>query len=130
MDHSSPKAMDTGIHGLQRRLRRTKGALAALALAGAAAITFGVAAPDKTPDEIRTRRLVVVDDQGLPRVIIGQDPLDTQRRSRGAGITIFDKLGSERGGMVTMDDGSVVIALDAPRGVGAAMPDRLGLVVY
>jgi hypothetical protein len=29
-----------------------------------------------------------------------------------------------------MDDGSVVFALDAPAGVGAPLPDRLGLVVY
>ena len=29
-----------------------------------------------------------------------------------------------------MDDGSVVFAMDAPRGVGASMRDRIGLVVY
>jgi hypothetical protein len=31
--------------------------------------------------------------------------------------------------MTTMDDGSVVLALDAPDGVGAPMRDRLGMVV-
>ena len=35
----------------------------------------------------------------------------------------------ERGGMSTMDDGSVVLALDAPRGVGSPMRDRIGMMV-
>ncbi len=130
MDTSTLSAAHDRVCGLERRLRRTQAALACLALAGAAAIVFGMGAPEKAPDEIRTRRLVVVDDQGVPRVIIGQDPVNTQRRSRSAGITIHDKLGDERGGMGTMDDGSVVIALDAPRGVGSPMRDRLGLIVY
>lgn len=61
--------------------------------------------------------------------VIGQDPADTHRRSRAAGILINDRHGHERGGFCTMDDGSAVLAMDAPRGVGASMPDRLGLVV-
>jgi hypothetical protein len=32
--------------------------------------------------------------------------------------------------MSTFDDDSVVLALDAPRGVGAPMPDRIGMMVY
>src|SRR5690606_32455222 len=61
--------------------------------------------------------------------VIGQDPAATHRRSRAAGILINDRHGHERGGFCTMDDGSAVLAMDAPRGVGASMPDRLGLVV-
>ncbi len=129
MDISTATTNDR-VRGLERRLRRTQIACAGLVLAGAAGLFFGAAAPEKTADEVRTRRLVVVDDQGVPRVVIGQDPVDTQRRSRAAGITIHDRLGDERGGMSTMDDGSVVLALDAPRGVGAPMRDRLGLIVY
>jgi hypothetical protein len=74
-------------------------------------------------------RLVVLDEKGVARVVIGQDPMNTQRRSRAAGITIHDGTGAERGGMSTMEDGTVVLALDAPDGVGAPMRDRLGMVV-
>jgi hypothetical protein len=82
-----------------------------------------------TSDEVRTRRLVVVDDSGRARVVIDQDPATTDRRSRSAGVTLYDSTGAERGGMSTMDDGGVVMALDAPMGVGSPMRDRIGLVV-
>jgi hypothetical protein len=118
------------IRRLEQRLRRTQllsvtavAAVAALVLTGLARVEDGPA------DEVRTRRLVVVDDQGVPRVVIGQDPADAQRRSRAAGITIHDKHGHERGGMSTFDDGTVALALDAPMGVGSPMRDRLGLMV-
>ena len=43
---------------------------------------------------------------------------------------MFDETGNERGGFGTMEDGSVVLALDAPVGVGSSMRDRVGLKVY
>ena len=45
------------------------------------------------------------------------------------GVRRIDELGNERGGFGTFDDLSVVLALDAPLGVGAAMRDRIALVV-
>ena len=122
------------VAALERRLRHTQLTLAAIVTAGLSGLLVGFAQP---PDdakqvipEIRTHKLVVVDDQGMPRIQLGQDPVNTQRRSRSAGITIFDNKGHERGGMATFDDGSVVLALDAPRGVGSPMPDRIGLHVF
>jgi hypothetical protein len=116
---------------LERRLRRTQAVLAAVALTAAGAILAAAIRPaDPVVPEIRTRRLVVVDDKDVPRVVIGQDPVDGQRRARAAGITVHDKTGAERGGFSTLDDGSVVMALDAPVGVGAPMRDRLGMVVW
>ena len=73
---------------------------------------------------------MLVDDAGVVRAMLHQDPKDTQRRSRSAGLTIFDAKGHERGGFATFDDASVVLAMDAPRGVGHPMPDRVGLRVY
>jgi len=72
---------------------------------------------------------VVVDDRGVKRVVIGQDPVTQQRRTRVAGITIHDSTGAERGGFATLDDGSAVIGLDAPVGVGSPMRDRAAMVV-
>ena len=122
------------VTALERRLRHTQLMLTGVIAIGIAASLVGFAQPQDDANEvipeIRTNKLVVVDDQGVPRVQIGQDPVNTQRRSRSAGITIFDNKGHERGGMATFDDGSVVLALDAPRGVGAPMPDRIGMHVY
>src|SRR5262249_10215088 len=86
--------------------------------------------PIKLFDEVHVRRLVVVDDAGRIRVEIAQDPKNTDRRARSAGVRGFDNAGYERGGFSTFDDGSVVFAMDAPHGVGDPMPDRIGLMVY
>jgi hypothetical protein len=83
----------------------------------------------QTTDEVRTRRLVIVDDSGYERIVLAQDPPTGQRVSRATGLTLFDDKGSERGGFSTMEDGSVVLAMDAPLGVGAPMRDRIGLKV-
>lgn len=48
------------------------------------------------PVEMTLRKLTIVDDQGRPRIVLAQDPADTQRRSRAAGMTIYDEKGSER----------------------------------
>lgn len=136
MPRTTPAAETDRIATLERRLRRTQGALIALTLAAAGAIMAAQAdKPAATPpadvvDEVRTRKLVVVDDAGVARITIGQDAPGTQRRSRAAGITIRDQHGHERGGMGTMDDGSAVLALDAPAGVGSEMPDRAGIAVW
>jgi hypothetical protein len=126
-------AESDAIVSLQRQLRRTQGALALTVLGGAALFMAAAGAGGRGPEivpEIRTRKLVVVDDKDVARVVITQDPADGQRRSRAAGITIHDGTGSERGGLSTMDDGSVVMALDAPVGVGSPMRDRIGMVVW
>ena len=125
----SPPTDADRLTALERRLRRTQLAFCGsclLVLVAAVAPPQGQEPPSK---ELRTQRLVVVDDQGVARVVIGQDRADTQRRSRAAGVWIMDGKGDERGGFSTMDDGSAVFAMDAPRGIGAPMRDRLGLVV-
>jgi len=81
-------------------------------------------------DEVRTRRLVVLDDSGRTRATIGQDAANVQRIARAAGLLLYDDKGNERGGFSTLSDGSVVIGLDAPVGVGAPMRDRIGLKVF
>lgn len=114
---------------LERRLRRAQ-ALAMLASVGlVASVTLSFTRQADEIEHLRVRRLDVVDDAGVVRVSMGQDPKDTQRRARSAGLTVHDKTGAERGGFGTFEDGSVVLAMDAPRGVGNPMPDRLGLGV-
>src|SRR5690554_243825 len=121
---------------LERRLRRRNlWALAALATAASIAATTSYATSERNAsaveitDEVRTRKLVVVDDQDRVRVIIDQDSPEIDRESRSAGLTIFDDQGRERGGIATTDDGSAVMALDSPWGVGSPMRDRAGMKV-
>jgi len=79
-------------------------------------------------ERIVVRELVVVDANGTPRVRIGSED-DAERRDHATGIVMFDQTGTERGGLLTFDDGSAVLALDAPAGVGASMRDRAAMVV-
>ena len=112
----------------RRNLRMTSIGVASV-LCVAVVMFVGAAQVDDKPGEIKATRIVVVDDQGIPRVVIGQDPKKSDRISRISGITLHDKHGDERGGFGTMDDGSAVMAMDAPVGVGSAMRDRIGLKV-
>ena len=104
-------------------------------LAGAAAAVLALLCSGFTRqepevfDSIRARQISIVDDKGTVRLLLGEDTKNIQRRGRCSGVVVFDELGNERGGFGTFDDLSVVLALDAPLGVGAPMRDRIGLVV-
>ena len=119
---------------LQQSLRRLRGMVAGLAVlvAALAAATIWLALQRHAPlhvDALTTHRLQVLDDRGVVRVEITQDGPADGRRSRAAGLTVFDRTGAERGGFVTYDDGGVGIALDAPEGTGDPMRDRVGMMV-
>jgi hypothetical protein len=130
MNDDTPALQDR-VMRLERSLRRTRFAAAGVGLVLVTLVGIQFARrPAGIFDEVRTRRLVVVDDEGRVRVQIAQDPEKTDRRARSAGLQIFDNTGHERGGFSTFDDGSVVLAMDAPHGVGAPMRDRIGLMVY
>ena len=123
-------AIEDRIALLERSLQRARATAVAVGLLVTALIGVQCTRePPKVVEEVRTRRLVVVDDEARVRVEIAQDPKSTDRRARSAGLRVFDNTGHERGGLATFDDGSVVFAMDAPHGVGAPMPDRLGLTV-
>jgi hypothetical protein len=129
MSHFVP-ALEDRVLKLERTLARTRFAATAFGL-GLIVLLAGafVTSQGRTVDEIRTHRLVIVDDAGTTRLLLAQDPANTQRISRAAGLLVFDDKGNERGGLSTMADGSVVLGLDAPVGVGAPMRDRIGLKV-
>jgi hypothetical protein len=113
---------------LEHRLARTRrfAGLATLVIAGA--VASGFVRPVPVSDEVRTRRVVVVDAAGRPRIELGEDRSDF-RVSRSAGLRLYDTVGAERGGFSTTANGRVTLGLDAPMGVGSPMRDRIGLVV-
>ncbi len=123
--------LERDVESLRGSMRRVRIGVVTLGLIAAALCGLGWAANrDPVQDEVRARKFVLVDDAGVVRAMLYQDPKDTQRRSRAAGLIVCDAKGDERGGLSTMDDGSVVFAMDAPRGVGHPMRDRIGLIVY
>ena len=128
--NESTVPLEVRMASLERSVRRTRIAVAALGLALATVLGAQVfRRPPRISEEVLTRRFALIDDTGRVRVEIAQDPMNTDRRSRSAGLRVFDKTGHERGGFWTFDDGSVVFAMDAPHGVGDPMPDRIGLMV-
>lgn len=92
---------------------------------------------------LRVHRLIVVDDNGVDRVLLGApvpDPVINgkthARRSPASGILLFDRDGQERGGFNTFEDGSVALAIDHQKGGHEAagmyvFPDgRSGLLIF
>ena len=128
---SSSSCLEQRVAYLELALRRTRIMASLLVVVGLVVLAAGFGSRGgQVADEVRTHRLVVLDDSGHTRAVIGQDPAHVQRIARAAGLLLYDDKGNERGGFSTLGDGSVVIGLDAPVGVGAAMRDRIGLKVF
>ncbi len=127
--HPLPLTIEDRLNHLERAVRRARAAASAAAVLAATLLALGFARSPGISDEVRTHRVVVVDHEGRPRILLAEDE-SNWRISRTAGLTLMDTTGNERGGFSTMADGSVVLGLDAPRGVGASMPDRIGIKVY
>ena len=99
---------------LEHQLRWFKIAAVVLAVL---AIAFALAprSSAQQPDSVRVRQLIVEDADGRSRVVLG--PLDSGKNRR-IGMRINDTNGVERFGVALMDDGNMVIGLDAPPGTG------------
>jgi hypothetical protein len=105
--------------------RRVTGLAVALILAfGYVGLSSGVrdAEAQSIPQELTLRRLTIVDEKGLQRVVIAApapDPIVQGKREKRqgeiAGILIYDKDGNERGGYATANDPSngAMLTLDA-----------------
>jgi len=126
----TPIVLANRVRALEQTVGRLRVLVGLLCFGLLAIITTGFAGGQAgTLDEVRTHRLVVVDQAGTIRASIAEDPAGGGRVSKAAGLLLYDGQGHERGGFSTMADGSVVLALDAPVGVGAPMRDRIGLKV-
>jgi hypothetical protein len=75
-----------------------------------------------TKDILRVHQLVVVDEKGIDRIVIGPVP-DPQmmgkrvkRRVPATGIQLNDESGNERAGIALLDDGSAVVGIDDQSG--------------
>jgi hypothetical protein len=79
--HAVDSSFEARVARVERSLARTRVVASSLAVALVSIIVTGFAQLSATvSEEVRTRRLVVVDDKGVVRVKIGQDPVNSQRR--------------------------------------------------
>jgi hypothetical protein len=110
---------------LERKVRYlTVGCIALMASACLIAKLGGVRA-DSTPQSLTVKRLAVVDDKGVERVVIAAplpDPIVRGKRFKRegviSGILIYDPKGDDRGGYVTNDGegGGAFLTLDSEDG--------------
>jgi hypothetical protein len=79
-------------------------------------------AESQLPPIIKARGLVIVDEQGRERIILGapmpDPPLEGKRINPSHGMMILDAKGYERFGVGLMDNGQMGMGFDAPRGTG------------
>jgi hypothetical protein len=107
---------------LEQRLRWARAGLATLGLmCGGLVVTAMLprASSDRSSavqDVVRAHRIIVVDEAGTERILLG--PAPGQRRSPQVGIMINDAKGHERFGVGIADDGLMGMGFDAPVGVG------------
>ena len=104
------------MHRLEWQLRVLKIAAILLALLAVVMAMAPQPAAQQATDVLRVRQLIVEDAQGRPRVVLG--PLDAAGNNRRIGMRINDPNGAERLGVSYMEDGRIVLGLDAPPGTG------------
>jgi hypothetical protein len=106
---------------IARLERRIKGIYAVFTLAGLGLLAIALNAQPSVVDVLRARRLIIVDDKGVERVVIGAplpDPVVNGKRVKRSGVVsgmiVLDAKGNERGGFSTADaSGEVLFALDS-----------------
>lgn len=129
MNSASTEVLEVRLARLERSLRRARWGMLGLLLLLVALFLAWYGVGGIVQREIRVHRIYAVDDAGVVRVRIGQDPADAHRMSRAAGVIVYDTTGLERGGMGTMDNGRVAIGLDSPSTPKGTARDRVGLMV-
>jgi hypothetical protein len=129
MNSVTSEVLEVRLARLERSLRRARWGMLGLLLLVVALFLAWYGVGGIVQREIRVHRIYTVDDAGVVRVRIGEDPAGGHRMSRVAGVVVYDGTGLERGGMVTMANGRAAVALDAPSTPKGTDRDRVGLMV-
>jgi hypothetical protein len=112
------QGIDTRLDRIERGYRRLR---LALALMFAAAFALSIwtaragAQQPTSPQSLRVRTLIVEDEAGQARIVIGAPMPESGNR---VGLRINDARGVERLGMSLQPNGNMVLGLDAPPGTG------------
>lgn len=101
---------------LEREVRRAYGLAAFTCIMALGLATTAFLRQSPVQDVIRTRQLIVQDEAGRDRVILGAPIIDNfQRVSPATGMVIRDPVGNERFGVSLDARGNMGLGLDAPR---------------
>jgi len=120
------ESMYARMNRLERQLRVLKIAAVVLAVLAIAMALAPEPAAQQPAESMRVKQLIVEDESGRSRLVLG--PLDAGNNRR-MGIRINDTNGVERFGVAFMNDGNMVLGLDAPPGTGNdANRERINLV--
>ena len=71
MDDATLHAVEQRLDRLERANRRWKVAVALAVGALGGVVALGAAEPDLIPDELRVKRLIIVDQNNKPRAVLG-----------------------------------------------------------
>lgn len=113
---------------LESECRRLRWALIVLGVVCVATLTTLHPSAQQSGEVLRLRGLIIEDEAGRPRVVIGA-PMPENRQTTRTGLKILDETGSERLGMSLLSNNSMVLGLDAPLGTGLdAARERITLV--
>jgi hypothetical protein len=118
---------DARMDRLERQLRTLKAATAGLAVLAIILATIPRPQAQQPTDTLRVRKLVVEDATGKERVVLGY--LDAPGNNQRMGLRINDPIGAERFGLSYMENGRLVMGLDAPPNLGqGANRERITMV--
>jgi hypothetical protein len=113
----SSSQLQVQVDRLNRRLRRLQLVLVLMAFSAIGILLVeGIFA--QGPTTLRARSLIIEDEAGKARVILGAPVPGPQRISPSTGMIILDKNGVERFGVGLLDNGNMAMGFDAPPGTG------------
>jgi hypothetical protein len=106
---------------LERQLRQMRRTVSLLVCLMVAATLTAWQLPTPQREIIRARGLIIEDEQGRDRIILGApipDPREGRRSSPSVGMVINDTAGYERFGLALRATGAMGMGFDAPPGTG------------
>ena len=110
------------IDRLERRLRLLEAVLALMVvMVAVSVVTLPSVTAQGQPQILRARGLVIVDEQGRERIVMGSpvpDPKEGKRMDPSTGLVINDINGYERFGLGLNQDNRLIMGFDAPPGKG------------
>jgi hypothetical protein len=122
MTFEASNSISERIVKLERQVARQRIALTGIFLLSTAAVLAGWTFSDQNPDVLRARMLVIEDEHGRNRIVIGA-PLPAlleggRELPARIGMVINDSVGFERWGLSLDHRGSIGMGFDAPPGTG------------
>ena len=110
------QSLDVRLAALERSMRIQRRVIAALLACCCVIAVMPAFRAQQGADVLRAKGLIIEDDTGRARIVVGR--MDPPPSIRGYGLRINDPAGEERLGMSLDDRGRIGIGLDAPPGKG------------